>query len=136
MDPDDARARFAGARVARLGTVGPAGEPHLVPVTFACRMDTVYTAVDAKPKTTRRLKRLANLESNPAVCLLVDHYSDDWDDLWWVRADGRAHVVPDGPEFGEAIRSLRAKYPQYADAPPEGPAIVVAVTRWQGWSAA
>lgn len=135
MRVDDARGRFAAAPVARLATVYPDGRPHLVPVTFACRGDTVHTAVDAKPKTTTRLRRLANIAVNPAVSLLVDHYAEDWDDLWWVRADGQARVAQAGPALAETVRLLQTKYPQYLQHPPGGPAIVIRVTRWRGWSA-
>ena len=93
MDPPEARARFAAARVARLATAGPDGRPHLVPMVFAVEADTVYSAVDAKPKATSRLRRLANIAANPAVALLVDHYDDDWSRLWWVRADGSARLL-------------------------------------------
>lgn len=133
MDAGAARQRFAGARVARLATVSR--PPHLVPVTFAVDGDTVYTAVDAKPKRSRRLRRLANIEADPAVALLADHYSDDWDELWWVRADGEAEVVHDPVVVDRAGRLLAARYSQYCDAPPEGPVIVITVSTWRGWSA-
>lgn len=135
MDPDEARRRFAAAQVARLATVDANGRPHLVPVTFGCDAETVYTAIDAKPKSTRHLKRIANIAANPAVALLVDHYTDDWNALWWVRADGTARVVESGSDRDAAIRSLQAKYPQYADEPPPGPAIIVTVTHWRSWAA-
>ena len=95
MTDDDARRRFASARVARLATVTAGNDPHLVPICFAVQGDTIYSAVDAKPKTTRDLKRLRNIEANPRVTLLVDHYEDDWEQVWWVRVDGTAHVVDD-----------------------------------------
>jgi len=99
--PDDARRRVAEARVARLATVRPDGAPHLVPVTFALLDDDrVVTAVDAKPKTTQHLQRLVNISAEPRVGLLVDHYDDDWQQLWWVRLDGTARVVRDEPERG------------------------------------
>jgi PPOX class probable F420-dependent enzyme len=132
----DARARFAGARVARLASVTPGGAPHIVPVTFALVGDVVWTAVDDKPKSTRRLQRLANIAAHPAVSLLVDHYADDWSALWWVRADGSASVtdVGDGDEARAALTALVAKYPQYAEPPP-GPLIRIAVTSWRAWRA-
>jgi PPOX class probable F420-dependent enzyme len=130
------KASFGGARVARLATVTPGGLPHLVPVVFAVAADTgdvVYTAVDAKPKTTQRLRRLANIDSNPRVSLLVDHYADDWTQLWWVRADGVAtvHTHGDALELGRLL--LRAKYPQYQSVSLDGPVIEVAVRRWSSW---
>src|SRR5215203_583524 len=87
VSPHQARRRFAAARVARLATADVAGRPHIVPVTFAVDGDIVYSAVDAKPKRRIALKRLANVAVNPAVALLVDHYADDWNELWWVRAE-------------------------------------------------
>ena len=129
----DARARFAAARVARLATAGADGRPHLVPVCFAVDGDTVYSAVDeVKPKATTRLRRLANVAENPAVSLLVDHYDDDWNALWWVRADGHARVLPEAPE---AVALLAGRYAQYRAAPPRGPVLAVDVERWSGWSA-
>jgi PPOX class probable F420-dependent enzyme len=133
MDAAEARRRFADARVARLATAGADGRPHLVPISFAVDGDTVYSAVDeVKPKATRRLRRLANVAENPSVSLLVDHYSDDWSALWWVRADGRARVLAAAPD---AVALLVARYPQYRAAPPGGPVLVVDVERWTGWSA-
>ena len=85
--------RFSDARVARLATVDATGQPHIVPVTFAHNDNTIVIAVDHKPKSTRNLKRLRNIEANPKVTLLVDHYDEDWSQLWWVRADGTAEVV-------------------------------------------
>lgn len=131
-----ARERFATARVARLATVGPGGAPHLVPVVFALAGDTVYSAVDRKPKRTLALRRLANVAADPRVCLLADHYDDDWSALWWVRADGTARVLPaDDPEAAVALALLAERYPQYVAQPPPGPVLAVAVTSWTAWSA-
>ena len=130
------RARFAAARVARLATADAEGRPHLVPVCFAVSGDTVYVAVDAKPKRTLRLKRLANLAANPAAALLADHYDDeDWSRLWWVRADGTARILEDGEERARALALLAERYRQYAETPPPGPVIAIDVSRWSGWSA-
>lgn len=139
MGEFDPRARFARSPIARLATVTPDGRPHLVPVVFAVATDAadgrdlVYTAVDAKPKTSRRLRRLANIERNPRVSLLVDHYADDWTRLWWARADGVATIHDDGPAMASGHRLLRAKYPQYQSVSLDGPVIAVAVQRWSGW---
>jgi PPOX class probable F420-dependent enzyme len=131
----DPRAGFARAPVARLGTVTPDGMPHLVPVVFAVRHEVVYTAVDAKPKTTRQLRRLANIEHDPRVSLLVDHYVDDWTQLWWVRIDGIAAIHHDGDAMRMGRDLLRVKYPQYQSVLLNGPVIAVAVRRWSSWHA-
>jgi PPOX class probable F420-dependent enzyme len=135
VTPAEARARFAAARVARLATADAAGRPHVVPIAFAVAGDTIYSAVDAKPKRTRALRRLANVRENPAVSLLVDHWDeDDWAALWWVRADGRGRVIDsEDPEARRAVELLRERYPAQRDA---GEVLAVEVERWSGWAAA
>ena len=134
MTAAEARDRFAAARVARLATADSSGHPHLVPVVFAVEGDRIYSAVDAKPKRTTALRRLANVSVNPAVALLVDHYDDaDWTALWWVRADGRGRVLaPEEPEAQRAIAVLTERYPQQRAT---GAVLAVDVERWTGWSA-
>jgi PPOX class probable F420-dependent enzyme len=134
VTPAEARSRFAAARVARLATADAGGRPHLVPIAFAVAEDTIYSAVDAKPKRTRALRRLANVRENPAVSLLVDHWDeDDWTALWWARADGRGRVLdPEDPEARRAVALLRERYPGQRDA---GEVLAVEVERWSGWAA-
>ncbi len=134
MHRTDALARLAAARVARLATVD-GGQPHLVPVTFAVEGDRVVTAVDQKPKTTRRLRRLGNVAAHPRVSLLADHYEEAWERLWWVRVDGVARILESGEAFDRAIAALVAKYDQYRSAPPAGPVIEVAIERVVAWEA-
>lgn len=136
MTPEQARSRFAAARVARLATVSAHDAPHVVPVTFAVDGDRIVTAIDAKPKRGGRSQRVVNIAANPRVSLLVDEYADDWRRLWWVRADGMARVVRDTPELAWAFELLQARYPQYAAVDLIGPAIVIEVERWVGWRAA
>ncbi len=128
--------RVGRARVAVLATVREDGVVDLVPCTFAFEGDTFVTAVDHKPKTTTNLQRLRNVRCNPQVTLLVDHYDDeDWGRLWWVRIRGRAEVHESGPRWEHAVSLLRARYPQYAQRPPQGAAIVITCTEVTGWSA-
>jgi PPOX class probable F420-dependent enzyme len=137
MEPTTARALFSEARVARLATVRADGSPHLVPISFALEVDTLYTAVDHKPKRSRELQRLENIAVNPAVCLLVDHYDEDWSQLWWARADGVARIAePGGPAHARAVELLSARYAQYRGAPALGRTIVVEISRFTGWRAA
>jgi PPOX class probable F420-dependent enzyme len=135
----DVPVQFAAAAVAALATVRDDGAPHVVPVVFAVAVHddqaTIYTAVDGKPKSTQRLRRLANIAANPRVSLLVDHYDADWTQLWWVRADGIATVHHDGPQLAAGHAALRHDYPQYRRVALDGPVIAVAVTRWSSWHA-
>jgi PPOX class probable F420-dependent enzyme len=134
LNETETRRRFAESRVARLCTVAADGTPHLVPVTFAVSGSFIHIAIDAKPKQTRDLRRLRNIAENPAVCLLTDHYAEDWTQLWWSRADGIA-TIQHGDDMREPIDLLVARYSQYRQNRPEGPVISVAVQRWSGWSA-
>ncbi|TPG35225.1 TIGR03668 family PPOX class F420-dependent oxidoreductase [Mycolicibacterium hodleri] len=130
---------FASSPVAALATVGADGAPHVVPVVFAVRHlegeATVYTAVDAKRKSTQRLRRLANIAANSRVSLLADHYDPDWTQLWWVRADGVATVHESGEQMAIGYAALRQEYPQYERVALDGPVVTVAVTRWSSWHA-
>lgn len=134
MTPEQARRRFASAAVARLATAGADCQPHLVPIVFAVAGETIYSVVDAKPKRSTELRRLRNVESNPLVSVLVDHYDEDnWDALWWVRADGSARVLSlDEPEAARAVELLAPRYPQQR---PLGPVLAIDVKRWSGWAA-
>ena len=131
----DAAAMFAESPVAMLATSGPDGAPHIVPVVFAVHDDMVYTAVDAKRKSTQRLRRLANIEANPQVSMLVDHYEDDWAALWWVRADGVAAIHYSGDAMATGYSLLRKKYLQYQRVALDGPVVTVDVQRWSSWQA-
>lgn len=127
------RERVAGARVGRLGTVTDSGLPHLVPCCFVLVGDTVYSAVDAKPKSTMSLRRLANLRANGRATLLVDHYDEDWSTLWWVRVDGTGRVIDHGAEREQALAPLAGKYEQYRRQPPPGPVVALDITAWRAW---
>jgi len=149
LTEDEARRRLATAPVARLAPVAAARPatataatapaaavvPHIIPVTFVLAGDRIFSAVDAKPKTTRQLQRLRNIRASPGVAVLADHYEDDWTKLWWVRADGRAGILEDPAETAGPIRALIQRYPQYRGQPPTGPVIAIAVERWTGWAA-
>ncbi len=136
LDLAQRRARFASGRVARLATVRPDGAPRLVPVTFALVDDLICAAVDElKPKRSTRLARLDDVRADPRVALIVDHYTEDWTALWWVRVDGTAAVHLTGSVREQALAALAAKYPPYAADPPDGPVLVVTPQRWVGWTA-
>jgi PPOX class probable F420-dependent enzyme len=136
LDPDEARRRFATGRVAYLATLRPDGTAAQVPIVFEVVGDRVVSIVDPKPKRTHELARLRHIAREPRVALLVEHYEDNWELLWWVRAEGMAQVVSEGPERDDALARLVAKYPQYGTLDgPFGDAVIVEVARWTGWSA-
>ena len=133
MDESTKRSRVTAARVGRLATITTDGRPHLVPCCFALSGDTIYSAIDHKPKSTRRLRRLENLRGNANASLLVDHYADDWSTLWWIRADGTGRILDDSREMAAATALLVAKYRQYRDDAPAGPVIAIDISTWRGW---
>ncbi|AYF74844.1 TIGR03668 family PPOX class F420-dependent oxidoreductase [Nocardia yunnanensis] len=138
LDVSAALARFRDARVARLATADAAGQPHLVPVTFAVSpTDTplfAVIAIDHKPKSTTNLRRLRNITANARVSLLADHYDEDWTRLWWTRLDGRAEILTGPADLADPMEWLTAKYPQYRATPPTGPVIRIAVETVRGWA--
>jgi PPOX class probable F420-dependent enzyme len=134
MDPEQMRERVRKARVGRLATLDADGRPHLVPLCFALGDDTLYSAIDEKPKRSKQLKRLENIRRRSDVAMIVDHYEEEWSRLWWVRLDGKARVLEEGPERAHGLALLSAKYKQYRSEPPAGPVIAIDVERWRGWS--
>jgi PPOX class probable F420-dependent enzyme len=133
-DESKARECFAASRVATLATVDDSGAPHVVPVTFAVDGATVWSAVDAKPKRSTELRRHTNIRSHPYVSLLVQHWDEDWSQLWWARADGLAVVTDSLSAVHRAVSLLREKYEQYRNVDVHGPVIEIAVRQWRGWS--
>jgi PPOX class probable F420-dependent enzyme len=134
MTPNEMRRRLAGARIARLATTTREGTPHVVPICFALDGDRLYSAVDRKPKKSLRLRRLANIAAHQRVSLLVDHYDEDWSQLWWVRVDGNAKLLSEGNEMGHGLELLTGKYGQYLQSPPPGPVIRIDIDHWQSWA--
>ncbi|HEX7095575.1 MAG TPA: TIGR03668 family PPOX class F420-dependent oxidoreductase [Acidimicrobiales bacterium] len=137
MTDDEAMGRFARARVARLATVDRDARPHIVPVCFAVVPGTnqVVSVIDDKPKRRLDVKRLANVAANPFVELVVDHYSDDWSTLWWVRVAGIGHVIDAGPSRTSAVDLLAEKYEPYRERRPSGAVLAIDIERVRHWEA-
>ena len=147
-------ARLAAAPVGHLATADAAGRPHIVPFCFACDRAgrRIYSALDAKPKrgdSLTGLRRVRNIRANPQVSVLIDHYEDDWRNLWYLLIQGRAELLspslsPDDPpsddqssddEHAAAIALLRAKYPQYRTMPiAANPVIKITPQRATAWN--
>jgi PPOX class probable F420-dependent enzyme len=134
MDEREALERVSASRVARLATADAAGVPHVVPIVFVMDGRTLYSAVDKKPKRSKDLKRLRNITANPNVELIVDSYSDDWNELWWVRMAGSARVIESGAEMDKAVALLSGKYRQYSVDPPDDRVVAIEITRVSSWN--
>jgi len=136
--PAWALALLRDARVGRLATADATGQPLVVPVCYALDADGrhLYSAIDAKPKRTRQLRRLRNIAANPRVSLVVDEYDEDWSRLRYVIVEGDAEIVEAGSRRERAIDLLLEKYPQYLAlglAADRGPVIEIAVERIVAW---
>jgi PPOX class probable F420-dependent enzyme len=136
LEPAEARRRFATSPVLRLATADADGRPHVVPCTFVVDdAGRVAIGIDNKPKSSSSgLRRLRNITANPRVSMIVDHYADDWTQLWWARCDGIAAIEESGPAHVTYWDLLRGKYPQYAGQLLTGQVIVVLVESWTGWT--
>jgi PPOX class probable F420-dependent enzyme len=130
--PGWARDLIANARVARLGLLDERDLPRVLPVTFAVWDGAIWTAVDAKPKSTAEPARVRRLRRRPQATLLVDVYDDDWSRLAWVELRGEVSVLgADGAP--PALAALAAKYEQYRAEPPPGPLLRLAPERFSCW---
>jgi PPOX class probable F420-dependent enzyme len=139
VDPAAALDRLRSARVGRMATVRPDGRPHVVPFVFALVQDgaavRAYWLVDDKPKRTRSIQRLRNLEANASVEIVVDEFDEDWGRLWWVRASGTGRVVTEPRERARAIEALGSKYPAYRREELDGPVVAIDIETIAGWEA-
>ncbi len=132
--PGWARESLESARVARLGFVDDRELPRVLPVTFAVVGDVIWSAIDDKPKGPGEPARVRYLRRRPEAALLVDRYSDDWDELAWVQVLGRVGVV-EAAAAPEALDALCAKYPPYRARRPRGPLLKLEVERALSWRA-
>ncbi len=125
------------ARSGHLATADANGQPHVIPVCYVFDGESIYSVLDAKPKTTplRQLRRVRNILANPRVSLVVDHYEEDWSRLQYVMISGEASLLESGEEWGLSIVMLRQKYPQYHRmALDQSPVIKITPARFVPWS--
>ena len=129
---------LAAARVGHLATATATGLPHVIPVCYTFDGQAIYSALDQKPKRApvTRLRRVRNIQANPQIALVVDHYEEDWGRLWYILVTGQAELLQEGEERARAIGLLREKYPQYRDMGiDQNPVIKITPTRVVAWGA-
>jgi len=129
-------------RVARLATADPSGRPSVIPICYVFDGSTIYSPIDQKPKSVpaSELKRVRNIEGNKEVCLVIDDYSDDWNELAYVQISGTAEMIEPGrerqDEHTRAVQMLRDKYVQYRSMDIDRtPMIKITPTRLKAWRA-
>jgi PPOX class probable F420-dependent enzyme len=127
------------ARLSHLSTTDSQDVPHVIPLCYAFDERAIYSILDQKPKRTAlvELKRVRNIQSNPRVALVVDHYSEDWQNLWYLLVHGDALVLEPGREQAAAVGLLRQKYRQYQGMDIDrNPVIKIIPHRVVSWSGA
>lgn len=122
--------------MAHLGLSDAAGNPRVLPVTYAMYGGALWSAVDDKPKRSHgeHVARVRWLRARPEFALTVDHYEDDWTRLAWVQVLGRATVL-DPAGNADVMEALTARYPTYRAQPPRGPLLRLAPERAICWRA-
>ena len=127
-------------RVARLATVAQDNTPLVVPICYVFDGQRVYSPIDEKPKSVPadQLKRVRNITTNPSVAMVIDEYSENWNELRYVLLSGSAEIILPHDEPAEhmrAVAQLRDKYVQYrAMAIDKRPIIRILITRIKRWA--
>ena len=132
----DAQRRFLDyCRIGHLATADREGMPHVIPVCYAVRDETLYITIDEKPKRQDRLlKRVRNILENSQAAFVADRYDEDWRRLGWVMLRGRAEILEMGAEHDAAQAMLRGRYPQYRAMNLAGlPVIAMRIARVSSW---
>jgi hypothetical protein len=137
LSPDEAMARLVAHDHGILCTVHATRGVDAVPCVFAVDDDGhVGIPVDrVKPKSSTRLQRERNLESDSRATLLVEQWDrDDWSQLWWVRASLRWEADPSTEREDGLATLLESRFPQYRGRPFDH-VHVLHIVEVTGWSA-
>lgn len=127
------------ARIGHPATASADGNRHVVPICYAFTDNAVYSAIDEKPKTSAPSyhKRMKTISENPLSAVVIDSYSEDWDELGYLLIRGRAQVLHGGKEHTRAVSLLHQRYAQYTDLRlEERPTIRITPTTVAAWGRA
>ena len=105
--PEPVKQFVAAARVCRIASVRPGGEPHAIPVCPVFDGDsTLYVDIGS------RYAPAEGIRENPRIAVLIDEYDDNWALLKGVLL--RCTVEETGPEERDrAWEMIREKFPAY-----------------------
>lgn len=99
--------------VARLALINRKNLPEAMPIVFGRHKDILFSPVDGKPKRSSNLARIKNIKANSNTMLLIDNYSQNWEELWWLRLVCVSKVAIDPPDMESYQNILAEKYEQY-----------------------
>ena len=126
--PEAVKQFIREARVCRIATARPNGEPHAIPVCPVFDGEaTVY--VDIGPKYASA----EGVRASGKVAVLIDYYDDNWALLKGVLL--RCNAEPaEGEEQERAWTMIREKFPQYQSVGWE-PRLTLAlrIYDWRQW---
>ena len=109
------RLLLASAQIGHLATANTSGVPRIVPVCFIEYVGNIYSVIDKKPKVSdyTKLKRVQNILNNSEVSFLIDHYTEDWNQIWYLQINGSASIIH--TKDSVMHHKLIDKYPLYAN---------------------
>ena len=104
---------LTGQGLARLATVGPDGQPHVVPVTFTYNAEE--DAIDVGGVDFGTTKKWRDARQNPRVTFLLDDVRPDPRRARAIEVRGRAEALASGgsginprfPNFAEEFLRIR-----------------------------
>jgi len=86
---------LAGQRLGRIATVGPDGQPHVVPTSFR------YNAIDVGGLRMSQTKKLRDVQRTGRASIVIDDVLPPWQPRM-IEVRGTAAVIPAGGKaFGE-----------------------------------
>lgn len=104
VDVAAARRMFAGLPTVSVATIGPTGEPHVVPLWFVWLGEAVYVSTNRDSRTWR------NASADPRVALTID-LGRAWVEIAGIEIAGRAELLPaEHPEMRQPISAWHEKY--------------------------
>jgi pyridoxamine 5'-phosphate oxidase family protein len=90
---DKERDYLAGQRLGRIATVGPDGQPHVVPTSF--RYNAEQDAIDVGGLRMSQTKKLRDVQRTGRASIVVDDVLPPWQPRM-IEIRGTAAVVPEG----------------------------------------
>ena len=90
---------LAGQRLGRIATVGPDGQPHVVPTSF--RYNAEFDAIDVGGMRMSQTKKLRDVQRTGRASIVIDDVLPPWQPRM-IEVRGSAEVVSSGGKaFGE-----------------------------------
>ena len=90
---------LAGQRLGRIATVGPDGQPHVVPTSF--RYNSEHDAIDVGGLRMSQTKKLRDVQRTGRASIVIDDVRPPWQPRM-IEVRGTAAVFPTGGKaFGE-----------------------------------